>query len=177
MFSRTGYGPGTCDVVFFSFIFWFSCWHLLYQLDFPCYCPLFFGIVTGITFTLHLWIVVFIRFSTYFEKSAFTSGLLFLRDRALFSILSAFLFFRPNPYTRMCVSTIGSFSRFGQLVNTYGQTLVESCFLLVSLILDSFVHFIYSLRITVWRWGTTSGSFRCSEGYVPFVDGGPLPGP
>ena len=44
------------------------------------------------------------------EKSAFEPGLLFLSERGLFFELDFFLQFRPNPYTRMCVLTIGSFS-------------------------------------------------------------------
>ena len=43
------------------------------------------------------------------EKTAFESGLLFLRDTSLFSKLVIFPSFRRKPYTRMCVSTVGSF--------------------------------------------------------------------
>ena len=50
--------------------------------------------------------------SFFFEKSAFEPGLLFLRERGLFFELVIFPQFLPNPYTRMCVSTIGSFSLF-----------------------------------------------------------------
>ena len=56
------------------------------------------------------------RFFTGWGKSAFKSGLSFLRSTALFSNLSFFLVFRPNPYPRMCVLTIGSFSLFGKQV-------------------------------------------------------------
>ena len=49
---------------------------------------------------------------SFAEKSAFESGLLFLVERALFLNLSFVNCFRPNPYTRMWVSTTGSFLLF-----------------------------------------------------------------
>ena len=48
--------------------------------------------------------------------------------------------FRPNPYTRMCVSTIGSYSTFAKNVKTHGKSLVESCVFGFSLIFDSSVY-------------------------------------
>ena len=64
-------------------------------LDFTICLPNFvywIGFVTGIAFTTSLWIVEFITFS-FFGKSAFKSGLLFLRDGALFSNWSFFRVF------------------------------------------------------------------------------------
>ena len=60
--------------------------------------------------------------TNFSEKSAFGSGLLFLRDISLFSNLSCL---RPNPYTRMCVSTIGPFSLVDKIMKNHGKTQVE----------------------------------------------------
>ena len=86
--------------------------------------------VTGISFTLHLWIVDFIAFLTCWGKSAFEPGLLFLRNKH-FSELVIFLLF-ANPYTRMGVLTIRSFSLC--LVKNYFfcETPVESFFCFLS---------------------------------------------
>ena len=42
--------------------------------------------------------------------------------------------FEPNPYTRMCVSTLGSSSTFGNKVKKHGKSLVKAWFLGFSLI-------------------------------------------
>ena len=74
------------------------------------------------------------------EKSDFEPGLLFLRERGLFPNLIFFIFL-PNPYTRMCVSTIGSFSLFREIVKHHCETPVESWFFGISLIWDFSVYF------------------------------------
>ena len=51
------------------------------------------GFVTGITFTMHLWIVKCIDVLACWAKSDFKSGLLFLREEVIFSNLSFFLVF------------------------------------------------------------------------------------
>ena len=99
--------------------------------------------------------------SNFGENQPSSLGCYFWRDIVLFSELVFFLCFRPNSYTRMCVSTIGSFSLFGKTLEHHGKTLVESWFCGHSLILDVFVYFDYSSRITFWGWGTTSRSSRC----------------
>ena len=46
----------------------------------------------------------------------------------LFSNSSFVPVFQPNPYTRMCVSTLGSFATLGKQVKTYDKSKVESGF-------------------------------------------------
>ena len=64
------------------------------------------------------------------EKSAFESGLLFLIDISLFSNRT-FSLFSAEPLSRMCVSTIGSFTLSGEQLTNH-ITLVESFFLVFS---------------------------------------------
>ena len=111
------------------------------------------------------------------EKSAFEPGVLFLRERGLFFELVIFLRFRPSPYTRMCESTIGSFSLFGKIFKNPGKTQIRSWFFGTPWNLGFSVYFDYLSRITFWGWGTTSRSLRCSNEQVPVGGGGPLPGP
>ena len=54
--------------------------------------------------------------TNFSEKSAFEPGLLFLREKGISFKFDSFPYFLPNPYTRMCVLTIGSFSLFGKKV-------------------------------------------------------------
>ena len=61
------------------------------------------------------------------EKSAFESGLLILRESVFFSNLSFSLVW-PNPYTRMCVSTMGTFELFRKRMNMYGKHLSNLSF-------------------------------------------------
>ena len=68
--------------------------------------------------------------------------------------------FRPNPYIRMCVSTIGSHSTFGKNVKHHGKSQVESWVLGFSLIFELSVFLKNSSRII-----------------FPPSAGGPLPGP
>ena len=49
-----------------------------------------------------------------------------------------------NPYTRMCVSTIGSLSLFRKIMRNHCETPVESWFAFISLIFDFSVYFNYS---------------------------------
>ena len=74
--------------------------------------------------------------TSFFQKTAFESGLLFLKDIAFFFEIVICHCFRPKPHTRMCVLTIGSFSQFGKIMKNQGKTLVESWFFLFSLIWD-----------------------------------------
>ena len=73
--------------------------------------------------------------------------------------------FRPNPYTRMCVSTIGSYSTLGKIVKKHGKTQVESWVLGFSLIFDFSVYLKNSSRITFppSGGGPCSRSLRCSK--------------
>ena len=82
-------------------------------LNFTVYLPnlvYLVAFVSGITFTTHLWNVDFIVFLTCWGKSAVKSGLRFLKSTFCRTCHSSL--FRRNPYTRMCVLTIGSFSFF-----------------------------------------------------------------
>ena len=51
-------------------------------------------------------------------KSTFEPGLLCLRERTLFFELVCVAMCLPNPYTRMGVLTMGSFSLFCKIVKT-----------------------------------------------------------
>ena len=63
--------------------------------------------------------------------------------------------FRPNPCTRMCVSTIGSFSLFRKK-QKYWYKVRRILFFGFFLIWDFSVYFDYLSRITLWGWGTPS---------------------
>ena len=79
--------------------------------DFTFYSPNFVywvGFVTGITFTPHLWNVDFIYLLTFWKNRPSSLGCYFWEENIFFKLV-IYLCFRPNPYTRMCVSTIGSF--------------------------------------------------------------------
>ena len=60
-------------------------------------------------------------------ESACESGLLFLREIVFFELVN-FPCFQPNPYTRMCVLTVGSFNCFGKQMQYHEKTIVECCF-------------------------------------------------
>ena len=86
------------------------------------------GFVTGITFTIHSWIVYFIDVLIFLGKLAFEPGLLFLRRRVFFRTCQ-FSLFLSNPYTRMCVSTMGSLSCFYRKMKKHRKIQVASgCF-------------------------------------------------
>ena len=55
-----------------------------------------------------------------------------------------FSLFSPNPYTRMCVSTIESLSLFREIVKNHCNLPVKSWFFGFSLIFDFSVYFNYS---------------------------------
>ena len=118
-----------------------TCW----ILDFTIYLSdlvYWFGFVTGVTFTAHLWNVDFIDLLTLWGKSAFQPGLFFWEKEPLFE-LDIFPCFRLNPYTRMCVLTIESLSLFREIVKRHGKLPIISWFCGFSLILDFFVYFDY----------------------------------
>ena len=77
----------------------------------------------------------------------------------LFSRTCFFFLFSAEPYTRMCVSTVGSYSTFGNIVKKYGKTQVESWVSGFSLIFDFSVYLKNSSRITF----PPSGGGPCSE--------------
>ena len=82
-----------------------------------------------------------------------------------FSEHAFFCCFRPNPYTRMCVSTIGSYSFFCKIVKTHGKSQVESWIFGFSLIFDLSVYLKNSSRVTFppSGGGPCSRSSRCSK--------------
>ena len=86
--------------------------------------------------SLRVWAAIFERKSPFFE-------------------LAIFPCFRPNPYTRMCASTIGSFSLFRNILKQHCKTQVESWFGFFFLIWDFSVYFNYLSRITFWGRGDT----------------------
>ena len=71
-------------------------------------------------------------------------GCYFVQEGNLFFKLDLFPQFRPNPYTRMCVLTIGSLSRFRKIVTNHCNTPVTSWVFWNSLIWDFSVYFEYS---------------------------------
>ena len=75
------------------------------------------------------------------KKSAFEPGLLSLQDRGLFPNSSFFVRFLPNPYTRMCVLTIGSFSLLGNKMKNHCKLQIRSWFFGFPLIFDFSVYF------------------------------------
>ena len=66
-----------------------------------------------------------------FPKNQPSSLGCYFSEKEPFFELVIFPCFRPNPYTRMCVSTIGSFSLVRKKMKTHGETPVESCFVFV----------------------------------------------
>ena len=88
-----------------------------------------------------------------------------MRDIPFFRGHVCFSCFRPNPYTRMCVSTIGSYSFFGKKVKTHGKTHVEPCVFGFSQILYFSVDLDNSSRITFppSGGGSCSRSLRCQK--------------
>ena len=60
--------------------------------------------------------------------------LLFLRDIPILFELAIFPLFPRNAYTKMCVSTLGSFQVFGKKVKIHGKSQVKPWFLRISLI-------------------------------------------
>ena len=81
---------------------------------------------------------------TTFEKSAFEPGLFFFQETHIVFELVIFPYFLPNPYTIMCVLTIGSSSLFRKIVRTHGQLQLRSWFFGCYLISDFlFILIIY----------------------------------
>ena len=62
--------------------------------------------------SLRVWAVILERYNPFFK-------------------LVIFPCFRTNPYTIMCVLTIGPFSHFGNKLKTHGKTLIEYLFFAV----------------------------------------------
>ena len=109
-------------------------------------------------------------------KSAFQSGL-FFRKRGIFFELVISLCFQPNPYTRMCVSTIGSFSLLRNKMKDHGKTLVEFCFffwVLSDLYLS--VYFNCLSRITYFHFFFWGGALPPSPPGPRGGGGGPSAG-
>ena len=73
------------------------------------------GFVTGVTFTTHLGIVNFIDSLTFLKHPPLSLGCYFCWERALFWTCHVSLF-SAGPLYQMCVSTIGSFSLFCEIV-------------------------------------------------------------
>ena len=75
------------------------------------------GFVTGVTFTTHLWVVYFIDFRLVGKIPSLSLGCYFWEKDMFFELYFSSCF-RPNQYTRMCVSTIGSFSFVDKILKT-----------------------------------------------------------
>ena len=84
-----------------------------------------------------------------FFKPTCIFRLLFLRDSSSFFELVIFPRFRLNPYTRMCVSSIGSSSTFCKNVKSHRKSQVESLFFWFSLIVVFFV-FVFNLSLVTF---------------------------
>ena len=87
----------------------------------------------------------------------------FFREHVFFSC------FRPNPYTRMCVSTIGWYSTFGKNMKKHSKSPVESWVFGFSLIFDFlglFEEFIED-NISPLGWGTMFQVLKVLEGTGP----------
>ena len=114
---------------------------------------------------------------TFWGKSAFKSGLLFLRKKVFFWRLICFLVFCRTLIPE-CVHW--SLDHFHFVVNNWknhGKTLVESWFFGTSLIFDLSVHLNHLSRITFGKVGDHFQVLKVSEGTCTFPGGGPLPGP
>ena len=90
----------------------------------------------------------FNHISTHFKNPPLSFRLLFLRDVGLLEEHVFFLRFRPNPYTIMCLSTIGSYFTFSKKHEICGKSQIESWVGGFSLIFDFSVYLESSSRIT-----------------------------
>ena len=102
------------------------------------------GFVIGVLFKTHLSNANFIDFLTLLWKIVFSSELLFFITEVFFFKLVIFHCFLPNPYTRICVSTIESLSLFCEIVKNHGKLPVRSWVFGFSLIFDFSAYFNYS---------------------------------
>ena len=76
------------------------------------------------------------RFVDPLVKNNFLIRTTFFSEQRHFFRTRHFSLFLPNPYTRMCISTIESLSLFREIVKNHGELLVRSWFWGFSLIFD-----------------------------------------
>ena len=112
----------------------------------------------------HIWPILYHTYSTLTSKyqiPTFTKnqpsslGCYFWEIEPFFELVM-FQCFRPNPYTRMGVLTIGAFSFFCKIVKTHCKTKVEPWICGFPLIWESSLYFNYLSRITFGGWGPPS---------------------
>ena len=113
---------------------------------------MFYHIYLILTFLNHIY--------TFLKNHTLSFRLLFFERYTFCRKLAVFSGFRLNPYTRICVSTIGSYSTFCTQMQSHGKSPVESWVWGFSPIFDFSVYLKKSSRIT-----------------FPPSGGGPLPGP